>query len=70
MEKVQRGNRKRRISKYRKRKTWFWITLCSLLTLGIALYVMVNVVETPHRLIRVGICGAINKPAVYTMREG
>jgi anionic cell wall polymer biosynthesis LytR-Cps2A-Psr (LCP) family protein len=26
--------------------------------------------ENPHRLIRVGICGAINRPAVYTVREG
>jgi len=70
MEKVQRGSKKKSISKYRKRKIWFWITLLSLLTLGIALYLLVNRVETPHRLIRVGICGAINRPAVYTMREG
>lgn len=33
-------------------------------------YLSATGAETPHRFIRVGICGAINKPAVYTVREG
>lgn len=61
---------KKSISKYKKRKIWFWLCLSCILLLGIVLYLSTIKVETPQRLIRVGICGAINRPAVYTMREG
>jgi len=70
MENVHKTKRRKRISKYKKRKICFWIILCGLLIFGTVFYLMVDRVETPHRLIRVGICGAINRPAVYTMREG
>jgi anionic cell wall polymer biosynthesis LytR-Cps2A-Psr (LCP) family protein len=61
---------KKYFSKYRKRKIWFWLSLGSILIVGIVLYLLTIKVSTPQRLIRVGICGAVNRPAVYTMREG
>jgi len=70
MEKEQKIRRKKKISKYKKRKICFWITLSGLFVLCMTLYAMTTIIEVPHRLIRVGICGAINRPAVYTMREG
>lgn len=70
MEKDLKRRKRTCSSKYKKRKTYFWLTLCCVLILSISFYLTVNATVNPHRLIRVGICGAINRPAVYTMREG
>jgi anionic cell wall polymer biosynthesis LytR-Cps2A-Psr (LCP) family protein len=70
MEKELKKRRIKYFSKYKKRKTYFWLTLCCILILSVSFYLTVNAAVNPQRLIRVGICGAINRPAVYTMREG
>ena len=69
MEKELKKRSRKHFSKYKKRKVYFWLTLFFILTLSITFYISVSGAENPQRFIRVGICGAINRPAVYTVRE-
>ena len=57
---------------YRSRKRWFWL----LLTAGMITFLFIFLVypflktEVKRSTIRVGICGAVHVPAVYTMVDG
>lgn len=58
--------------KYRKRKLVFWLGLCSVGLLAVfLLFVWPLLKPEPKReLIRAGICGAVNSPAVYSLAKG
>lgn len=63
--------RKRKsLDKFKIRKISFWAALILLLIIALIYFLHSTKSEVQHRLIRVGICGAVHIPAVYTMREG
>jgi anionic cell wall polymer biosynthesis LytR-Cps2A-Psr (LCP) family protein len=66
---VKRIRKKKKINKYKKRKYLFWSILL-LLVVGIVSCMLSKKTEDQKRLIRVGICGCVNRPAVYSIREG
>jgi anionic cell wall polymer biosynthesis LytR-Cps2A-Psr (LCP) family protein len=68
--KIKVRKRKRRFDKYRKRKILFWFLLFAIILIGLIIFLFLFKTQVQQRYIRVGICGAIHKPAVYTMREG
>ncbi|MCK9414973.1 MAG: SLBB domain-containing protein, partial [Prolixibacteraceae bacterium] len=61
-----------RDDKYRRRKLVFWLGLCSVGLLAVfLLFVWPLLKPEPKReLIRAGICGAVNSPAVYLLAKG
>jgi len=61
-----------RDDKYRRRKLVFWLGLCSVGLLAVfLLFVWPLLKPEPKReLIRAGICGAVNSPAVYSLAKG
>ena len=61
-----------RDDKYRRRKFVFWLGLCSVGLLAVfLLFVWPLLKPEPKReLIRAGICGAVNSPAVYSLAKG
>jgi anionic cell wall polymer biosynthesis LytR-Cps2A-Psr (LCP) family protein len=65
-----RRKRKKRLDKYKLRKICFWLVILALILLGSGYYILGHKTERVNRLIRVAVCGAVRKPAVYTMREG
>lgn len=59
-------------AKYRKRKFWFWAVLVLLLLISVVLFFLIPYLtkDKEQKLIRVGICGEVHIPAVYTMASG
>lgn len=66
-----KGKRKSSVAKkYNRRKALFWIVFSTLsLFILVACYSMTRQ-NVENQYIRVGVCGAVRKPAVYTVREG
>ena len=62
--------RKKKFDKYKKRKLLFWSLLLLIIITGLILFLFFFKNPVQQKFIRVGICGAIHKPAVYTLREG
>jgi len=58
--------------KYRRRKLVFWLGLCSVGLLAVLLLFVWPLLrpEPKRELIRAGICGAVNSPAVYSLAKG
>jgi len=56
--------------KYKNRKTIFWIVTMFLFLFVLASCYYLSKEKTVNQYIRVGICGAVRVPAVYTVREG
>lgn len=58
--------------KYRRRKLVFWLGLCSVGLLAVLLLFVWPLLrpEPKRELIRAGICGAVNRPAVYSLAKG
>ncbi|MDD3079954.1 MAG: LCP family protein [Paludibacter sp.] len=68
---VSRKRKSTRYSdKFKKRKALFWWVLGVLVFLLLILMLWWKLPAKPDRYIRVGICGAVRVPAVYTMRDG
>lgn len=62
--------KKKLFDKFKIRKISFWIIFILILIVGFLFFLKSTKSELQHRFIRVGICGAVHIPAVYTMREG
>jgi len=60
------------LTKYRKRKIWFWFVLIVLLLLSAIFFFLFPYLgrEKERKIIRVGICGEVHIPAVYSMASG
>lgn len=56
--------------KYKTRKTIFWIVTMLLFLFTLASCYYLSKEKTVNQYVRVGICGAVRVPAVYTIREG
>ncbi len=61
-----------REDKYRRRKLVFWLSLCGVALLAVLLLFVWPLLrpEPKRELIRAGICGAVNRPAVYSLAKG
>jgi len=70
MPENMRKIRNRNTTTYRTRKRLFWLVVVLLLILAIFLGLRHSAGSENVRYIRAGICGAVNKEAVYTLREG
>ncbi|MDO9253918.1 MAG: LCP family protein [Bacteroidales bacterium] len=59
-------------AKYRKRKFWFWTAMVLLLLISVVIFFLIPYLtkDKEQKLIRVGICGEVHIPAVYTMASG
>lgn len=59
-------------AKYRKRKFWFWAVLVLLLLISVVFFFLIPYLtkDKEQKLIRVGICGEVHIPAVFTMASG
>lgn len=57
---------------FRKRKIAFWMVLAGFIISGLMYWLVLPLIEGKKErvLIRVGICGAVNVPAVYSMKQG
>lgn len=58
------------IHRHKKRKLLFWIIFAALSIVILFIILTYKNRQTEKQLIRVGICGAIHIPAVYTLNEG
>jgi anionic cell wall polymer biosynthesis LytR-Cps2A-Psr (LCP) family protein len=59
-------------AKYRKRKIWFWLVIIVLLLASAVFFFLLPYLnkDKERKIIRVGICGEIRVPAVYSMASG
>lgn len=57
---------------YRKKKLIFWIGLCSIFLLLAFLFFVLPILkaDTKREIIRAGICGEVNRPAIYSLTKG
>jgi hypothetical protein len=62
----------RHTDRYRRRKLWFWIAFILLFIIAAGLFILFSNPEKIFRnkIITVGICGEINRDAVYRVAEG